>query len=65
MFGAEKSQILYGMISKSKLHGFTLINIAGAYDFNGENYSVFEANMQPIRRLPNLVSDLRWSDDKC
>lgn len=42
MFGREKAETLFHLIEKSKLQGFTFINNAGAYDFDGHNYSVFE-----------------------
>lgn len=40
-FGAQKAQILFQMIERSGLRGFTFINSAGSFDVNGKNYSSF------------------------
>lgn len=62
-FDQAKAQLLYNFISSSKISGFTLINSAGPYNFKGNEYSNFLANMQPIKNLPLVMSDLRWSDN--
>jgi len=59
-FNAEKANILLEMISKSRLRGFTLINTAGDYNFNGNENSDFPNYMQPFKKLHNVETDLRW-----
>jgi hypothetical protein len=62
-FDANKANILYNLLSESRLRGFTFINGAGAYDFNGRENSDFIKNMRPIKMLNNVISDMRWGSD--
>jgi hypothetical protein len=62
-FDKAKAQMLYNHIAESRLRGFTFINNAGAYDFLGDEYSDFVANMKPIKSLNNVTSDIRWGGE--
>ena len=62
-FDSVKANILYDMIIESRLTGFTFINTAGEYNYNGREYSDFAANMRPIKMLSNVMSDIRWGDE--
>jgi hypothetical protein len=59
-FDAIKASILYEGVSQSRLSGFTFVNRAGEYDFIGNECSRFVVNMMPIKRLPQVMSDIRW-----
>lgn len=63
LFGSQKASILYDIISQSRINGFTFINMAGDYNFAGNENSSFVANMRPIKQLTNLVSDIRWGSE--
>ena len=42
--------------------GFTFVNMAGDYDYNGREWSDFEKNMAPIKGLTNIISEIRWDN---
>lgn len=50
--GAQKAQILYDILSRSQLKGFTLVNGAGHYDLDNNEYSNFVENMRVLKKLP-------------
>ncbi len=53
-------QILYNSLSRSSsIKGFTFVNMAGATNYNNNEYSDFKTNMAPIKQLP-IVTDMRW-----
>ncbi len=58
-FNRDKCQILYNILSQSQLKGFTFINNADCYDLESDEYSNFEENMRPIKKLP-IMSEIRW-----
>ena len=64
-FNANKANILYNILSNSSMKGFTFINAATAFDYNNNEFSHFEANMAPIRNLPNMIVDIRWYNSGC
>ena len=64
-FTAQKASILYNIIERSSLKGFTFINSAQAFDFNQNEYSHFEANMMPIKTLSSMIVDIRWTNYGC
>ena len=51
------------LIGESHLKGFTLVNSAGPYDYNGDQYSDFQQNMLPIRQNHGLIADIQWLND--
>lgn len=58
--GPQKCQILYEMLSRSRLKGFTFVNGAGHYDMTKNNeYSNFINNMKAIKKLP-IATDIKW-----
>ncbi len=59
----QKTNLLYQMVSSSKLNGFTFINKSGNWNFFGREYSDFNKNMKPIKMLPNVMSDIRWGTE--
>lgn len=60
-FNKEKAQILYNLLSENHhLRGFTFVNNCGFYNFEGREWDDFEANMQPIKQLNSVISDIRW-----
>ena len=40
--------------------GFTFLNI----DLDEKEYSYFEANMEPIRKMTNMKVDIRWNSSE-
>ena len=44
----------------SGIREFTFVNEAGAYDWNGVQYSNFDLHVQKIRMHPGLRADVRW-----
>ena len=52
--------IIYNLVAQSRIKGFTFINQAGMYDYNEREYSDFDRNMKPIKRLSHVISDIRW-----
>ena len=51
---------MFEMLSRSKLKGFTLINMAGHYDMTKKKeYSNFINNMKTIKQLP-IPTDIKW-----
>ena len=64
-FNADKANILYNMLSNSQVKGFTFIKTAEMMDYKDSEYSDFKTNMFPIKRLNNMVTDIRWVNPKC
>lgn len=62
-FDQGKARILYNLVSESRVMGFTFINRAMNYDYLGNEYSQFAANMRPIKTLSNVTSDMRWGNE--
>lgn len=62
-FDAQKANILYEIVSQSRLGGFTFINMAGDYDFVGDGNSRFIQYMRPIKQLPKVISEIRWGTE--
>ncbi len=62
-FDEGKARILYNMLAESRVRGFTFVNGAGHYNFLGNEYSNFVANMRPIKSLSNVTSDIRWGTE--
>jgi hypothetical protein len=62
-FDANKANILYNLLSESRVRGFTFINRAEDYDFNSRENSDFVKNMRPIKTLKNVISYLSWATD--
>ena len=60
LFDDAKADVLYGHIAASGIREFTFNNEAGAYDWNGVQYSSFDLNMKRIRMQPGLAADIRW-----
>jgi len=59
-FNNQKAQILYQMVSSQpNLIGFTFINVASGFNYNANEYSNFEDNMKPFKKLP-IMTDIRW-----
>ena len=55
----QKCQVLYELLSRSHLKGFTFINMAMNFDFEANEYSNFVENMRPIKQLP-ISSEIKW-----
>ena len=53
------------MLSNSQVKGFTFIKTAEMMDYKDSEYSDFKTNMFPIKRLNNMVTDIRWVNPKC
>jgi hypothetical protein len=64
-FDARKAQILYEVVAQGNLKGLTFINRAQAFDFRNDEYSDFNQNVQPLKQLPNCISDVRWDKIGC
>ena len=60
LFDEEKAIIIYSHISRSGIREFMFVNEAGAYDWNGVQYSNFDLHVQKIRMHPGLRADVRW-----
>lgn len=45
--------------SQPNLIGFTFINVASGFNYNANEYSNFEDNMKPFKKLP-IMTDIRW-----
>jgi len=59
-FGKEKANILCEAIEKSFINGFSLNNVAVAYDNEDREFSDFWLRMEPVKLMPNVMSDIRW-----
>ena len=59
-FDQERARVLYNHLQYSRIKGFTFVNRAEPFDFNGNEYSDFKQNMAAIKQLPNLTSAIRW-----
>jgi hypothetical protein len=60
-FNAEKAQILYESLSKSKLTGFTFINMALACNNQGNEADDFVANVMTLKSL-SIPTNFKWGD---
>lgn len=58
-FDQAKARLLYDMLSRSSLKGFTFTNTASPNNYNNNEWSDFKDNMKPIKSLP-ILSDIRW-----
>lgn len=61
-FDKAKAGLLHAFIAESNIKGFTFVNTAGSYNFNGSEYSDFIENMRPIKYITRVMSDMRWGD---
>lgn len=60
-FNAEKARILYESLSKSRLTGFTFVNMALACNNEGNEADDFPANVAPLKSL-TISTSLKWGD---
>jgi hypothetical protein len=61
-FNAEKANILFEAISRSRLIGFTFRNKALGCNYNQSEFDDFSNNMAPLKSLTNVTSDCIWDD---
>jgi hypothetical protein len=60
-FNAEKARILYDSLSRSRVTGFTFVNIALACNNRGNEADDFRANVVPFKSI-NMATSLKWGD---
>jgi hypothetical protein len=60
-FDSQKAKLLYNMLSRSSVKGFTFTNLASPNNFNSDEWTEFKAHMIPIKSLP-IMSDIKWHD---
>ncbi len=60
-FDSQKAKLLYDMLSRSSVKGFTFTNLASANNFNSDEWTEFKAHMIPIKSLP-IMSEIKWHD---
>lgn len=60
-FNAEKARILYDSLSRSRVTGFTFVNIALACNNRGSEADDFLANVVPFKSI-NMATSLKWGD---
>lgn len=64
-FGPEKAAILCQLVACSRITHFTFLNTAGNWNFLNREYSSFCKNMRPIKRIPRVMSDIKWGSEIC
>lgn len=60
-FNAEKARVLYESLSRSRLTGFTFVNVALACNNRGNEADDFLSNIVPLKSL-NIAMSLKWGD---
>ena len=58
-FDQTKARLLYDMLSRSSLKGFTFTNLASPNNYLNNEWSDFKDNMKPIKSLP-MLTDIKW-----
>jgi hypothetical protein len=62
--GSQKAQVLYHLISESKIKKVKIFNLAGEFSLDAEaRYDDFLTNFKPLKSIPDLHSDVRWSSN--
>lgn len=59
-FDNVKAQALFQIVQGSGLRSMTFINMVGDYDVYNHEYSQFENNMRPFKKL-GIATDIRWA----
>ena len=60
-FDRTKAKVLYDMLSRSAVKGFSFINMASNNNYENNEWSDFKYNMKPIKNLP-ILTDMQWYD---
>ena len=61
-YDEKKTNILYSGLRGSSVRDFTLINLAGDFDYKSTEHSKFDKLTKIFKTLPNMKTTIRWDE---